>query len=206
MSWIRSWFRRERIGLTLVVLAIIVLLLAWMAPQDRTLRADSRVVYLHGALVWAAILSFLAAGLVGLGALIWDRGALHAWTQALGRTALLFWAGYLPLSMIASHQTWGGIFWQEPRYRTAFQVLALSLAVQAAGTLWGRRRISSLLNTLMAIALVWLLTHTEAVLHPVNPIARSTPMIQLFFGLLVGGTGLAALQVARWHRARIPGE
>jgi hypothetical protein len=60
--------------------------------------------------------------------------------------------------------------------------------------------LASGLNAVLAVAL-WVLTlTTQDVMHPENPMRSSAPTIQLFFALLVGGCGLAALQVARWMR------
>ena len=198
---IRSLLSRERIGLTLVGLAVLILALALLAPRDATLSDTSPVVYMHGALVWISILAFTAAGAVGLAGLIRRSELLHAWSGALARTGLLLWMIYLPLSMWASKVTWNGIPLGDPRFRTAFQVLVLAAGFQIAAALWGsKNRLSSALNVVLAVAL-WVLTlTTQDVMHPQNPMRTSAPTIQFFFALLVGGCGLAALQVARWMR------
>ena len=61
---------REGIGASLLVLAVAALALAWAAPSDVTLAGTSKVVYLHGALVWTALLTLTAAGVLGLAALM----------------------------------------------------------------------------------------------------------------------------------------
>lgn len=192
---------RERIGLTLVGLALVVLMLALAAPRDATLSGASPVVYVHGALVWTAILAFSASGVVGLAGLMWQRRMLHAWSGALARTGLLFWIIYLPTSVWASKVTWNGVPLSDPRFRTAFQVLALAAAFQIAAALWGsKNRFVSGLNALLAVVLWVLLLTTRDVMHPQNPMRSSAMAIQFFFALLVGGCGIAALQVARWMR------
>jgi hypothetical protein len=202
MGSIVNLFNRERIGLTLVGLAAIVLALALLAPRDATLQDASPVVYLHGALVWTSILAFTAAGVVGLAGLVWQRQMFHAWSGALARTGLLFWVIYLPLSMWASKVTWNGVPLGDPRFRTAFQVLVLAAGFQIAGALWGARSsLGSALNAVLAVIL-WVLTlTTQDVMHPQNPMSSSAATIQFFFALLVGGCGLAAIQVARWMRS-----
>ncbi len=195
---------RERIGLTLVGLAVIILTLTWTAPRDATLKSSSPMVYLHGALVWTAILSFSCAGLVGLVGLLIERDVLHAWSRALGRTGLLFWAIYLPLGMWASRATWNAIPMEDPRFRVAVQVLVLAVAFQIAAVLWeNKSRWASGLNVVMAVLLWVLMLTTEDVMHPQSPMRASASTIQFFFALLVGGCGLAALQVARWMRRPI---
>jgi len=201
MSRLKS---REGIGASLLVLAVAALALAWAAPSDVTLAGTSKVVYLHGALVWTALLTLTVAGVLGLAALIAmlvKRGdLLHAWTLALGRTGLVFWLAYIPVSMLASRLAWNAVFLAEPRYTTAFRVLAIGLIVQVIIILVNRSAISSGLHTAQAVILWALLLSTPSVLHPNNPILRSTPSIQFFFGLIVLACGAAALQVARWWR------
>jgi hypothetical protein len=192
---------RERIGVSLLVLAVAALALAWAAPSDVTLAGTSKVVYLHGALVWTALLTLTAAGALGcvaLAAMAVRRGdLLHAWTLALGRTGLVFWLAYIPVSMLASRMAWNAVFLAEPRYVTAFRVFAIGVIVQVVIMLFNRPVISSALHVAQAVVLWALLLNTPSVLHPDNPILRSTPSIQFFFGLIVLACGLAALQVAR---------
>jgi hypothetical protein len=201
MNLIVALFDRKRIGLTLVGLAVVVLIMALLAPRDATLKGISPVVYLHGALVWTSILAFNAAGVVGLAGLVSGRGLLHAWSGALARTGLLLWVIYLPLSMWASKMSWNGVPLDDPRFRTAFQVLVLGAGFQVAAALWGpRSRLGSGLNVILAVALWILMLTPQDVMHPPSPMRASAPTIQFFFALLVGGCGLAALQVARWMR------
>ena len=97
--------------------------------------------------------------------------------------------------------TWNGVPLGDPRFRTAFQVLVLAAGFQIAGALWGARSsLGSALNAVLAVIL-WVLTlTTQDVMHPQNPMSSSAATIQFFFALLVGGCGLAAIQVARWMR------
>jgi hypothetical protein len=198
----------------LVVLAAAALLLAWAAPNDVTLAGTSKVVYLHGALVWTSLLTLTAAGVAGLAALVAMRfkrdNVMHAWTLALGRTGLIFWAAYIPVSLLASRMAWNAVFLAEPRYTTAFRVLAAGIIVQVIIWLVNRPVVSSGLHAVLAGAIWELLLTTPSLLHPNNPILRSTPSIQFFFGLIVLACGVAAMQVARLMsglspRARISG-
>jgi hypothetical protein len=102
-----------------VLLLFVVALFTVLGPAEKTLGSNVRVVYLHGAWVWAALAAFLAAGLVGLVGLLTRRVSLHYWSRALGRTGLFFWITYLPLSMWAMQSNWNGLFLAEPRWRLA---------------------------------------------------------------------------------------
>jgi hypothetical protein len=195
--------------MSLVVLAVIALALAWLSPNDVTLKGTSKVVYIHGALVWTSLLTLTAAGIVGLAALamMWIKrnNAMHAWALALGRTGLLFWVAYIPVSMLASRMAWNAVFLAEPRYTTAFRVLAVAIIVQVVVFLFNHPAVSSGLHLAQAVVLWAMLLTTPSVLHPDNPILRSAPSIQFFFGLIVLACGMAALQVARLISSLMPG-
>ena len=62
------WF-----GLTLLAIAGVTAL----GPAEKSLGTNVRVVYLHGAWVWAALICIMAAALVGLVALITRRREIH---------------------------------------------------------------------------------------------------------------------------------
>jgi hypothetical protein len=200
---------REAIGVSLLALAIIALALVWLSPNDVTLKSTSKVVYIHGALVWTALLILTAAGGLGAAALaaMWAKrdNTMCAWTLALGRTGLLFWLAYIPVSMLASRMAWNAVFLAEPRYTTAFRVLAIGIIVQVIVFLFNRPVISSALHVVQAVVMWVMLLTTPSLLHPDNPILRSAPSIQFFFGLIVLACGMAALQVTRLIADFMPG-
>ena len=202
----RRLLSREGIGVSLVVLAAVALLLAWAAPNDVTLAGTSKVVYIHGASVWTAMLALTIAGITGFAALVLvkHRAVLNVWTLALSRTGLLFWIATLLVSIIASRMAWNAVFLAEPRYTTAFRVLAVGIIVQVIILLVNRSVVSSALHVAQAVILWALLLTTPSILHPDNPILRSVPSIQFFFGLIVLACGVAALQVARLMSGLVP--
>jgi hypothetical protein len=98
---------------------IVIALLALFGPEEKSLGANVRIVYLHGAWVLSAEVAFVAAALSGLIALITKRDIFHQWSAALGRTGIFFWVTYLPLSLWAMESNWNGLFLSEPRFRLA---------------------------------------------------------------------------------------
>jgi hypothetical protein len=194
----------------LLVAAAAIAVLTALGPAERSLGANVRVVYLHGAWVWAALAAFTAAGLVGLIGLVLEwlgRGAgtrarsyagWHRWSRALGRTGLLFWITYLPISMWAMQTNWNGLFLAEPRWRLAVVFAAGGLLLQVGIALVEDLRWASAANLVYLAALFLALRTTENVMHPSSPILSSDAQrIQLFFAGLLAFTLLAALQVAR---------
>jgi len=188
-----------------VLLLLVVALFTTLGPAEKSLGTNVRVVYLHGAWVWVALLSFYAAALVGLIGWIIRREKLHYWSRALGRTGLFFWITYLPLSMWAMQTNWNGLFLAEPRWRLAVVFAIGGLVLQVGLSLLENPAWASAANILYAVLLWFALQSTEQVMHPSSPVLSSGAWrIQLFFGGLVLLTLLVAWQVARWWYAAEP--
>lgn len=180
------------IGLLLTALALIVV--TAFAPIERTLGERARLVYFHGAWVWAGKVAFAAAGIAGLVGLLRRSRAWQNASLALGRTGLFFWLTYLPLSLWVQQVNWGGIFWDEPRWRVPLMFGIVGLLLQVGLALMDDLRVTSAANLLFGIALWWFLGNIQNVLHPDSPIFTSNSIrIQVFFvallalSLLFGG-------------------
>lgn len=191
----------------LVLSLVGIAIMTAFGPAEKTLGTNARVVYLHGVWVWAALAGFLLAGLTGLAGLLTHRDALHHWSRALGRTGLLFWITYIPISMWAMETNWNGLFLAEPRFRLAVVFAIGGLLLQAGLILMEDPIWASLGNLLYLAALLVALSTTQNVMHPPGPILNSSaPRIQIFFGVLFLLTLFAAWHVARWwyHREALP--
>jgi hypothetical protein len=183
------------LGLSLVGIAGLTLI----GPPEKSLGANVRVVYLHGAWVWTALVAFLAAAGAGLAGLALRNDRLQRWSLALGRAGLFFWISYLPLSMWAMQTNWNGLFLAEPRWRLAVIFSLGGLALQIGVTLVDNPAWASAANVAFALALFLALRATEDVMHPASPIFSSDAWrIQIYFIALLLLTLLAAWMLARW--------
>ncbi len=170
----------------------------WFSPAEKILGTNVRIVYLHGAWVWTALLSFLSAGIVGLPGLVLGKDTLNRWSRALGRTGMLFWITYLPLSLWAMQTNWNGLFLAEPRWRLAIIFSIGGLVLQIGIALLDNPRWASAANLAFLAALLIALQTTENVMHPESPIFDSNASrIQVYFLGLLLLSFLAAWQVAR---------
>lgn len=191
------WF-----GLTLLVIAFFTNL----GPIEKSLGTNVRVVYLHGAWVWAALAVLFAAAFSGLLGLLTQKNVWHNWSQALGRTGLFFWITYLPISLWAMQTNWNGLFLSEPRWRLAVVFSITGLLFQIGLSLIRRPVWTSMANLLFLIILVYVLQTTDQVMHPPSPILTSDAWrIQVYFISLIALTLLAAWQMARWWRLQDSG-
>jgi hypothetical protein len=191
-----------------VINLLAIILLTALGPAEKSLGTNVRVVYLHGAWVWTALLCIYAAAAVGLVGLISRRAVAHYWSLALGRTGLLFWITYLPLSLWAMQTNWNGLYLSEPRWRVAIIFTIGGLILQIGISLLENPAWASALNIVYMVMLTYVLQSTEQVMHPGSPIFGSGAWrIQAYFLSLLGLTLLAAWQLARlWFGIKQPSE
>ncbi len=169
-------------SLTIVLLA----LLALFGPEERSLGANVRLVYLHGAWVLAAEAAFIAAALAGLAGLVLRKEIFHAWSAALGRTGIIFWLTYLPLSLFAMQANWNGLFLAEPRFRLAIIFAVTGVLLQLGFWLFNISWLTSFGNILYIITLRVVFATAQNVMHPPpSPIFNSGlwNIILFFVGL-----------------------
>ena len=184
------WFLLTLVGIALVTA---------LGPAEKTLGSNVRVVYLHGAWVWTALAAIFLAALLGLAALVMRKQKLHLWSRALGRTGLIFWVTYLPVSLWAMQTNWNGLFLVEPRWRFALIFALGGIVIQLGLVLVENPVWASISNVLYFLVLMLAFSNVENVMHPPGPIFNSNaPRIQLFFSVLLIMTLLAAWQILRW--------
>jgi hypothetical protein len=182
------------------ITVIVIVLLALFGPEEKSLGANVRIVYLHGAWVLTAELAFLAAGLTGLIALITRREDFHRWSASLSRTGIIFWVTYLPLSLWAMESNWNGLFLSEPRFRLAVIFAVTGSLLQIGLWLINIGWITSAANLLFIVVLRVIFSTAQNVMHPPpSPIFNSGNyvIIGFFLGLNLLAW-LAAYFLSRW--------
>lgn len=193
MSRLRSpliWF---------LITIIVIALLALLGPEERSLGANVRIVYLHGAWVLAAELAFVAAALAGLIGLLTRREIFHRWSAALGRTGIFFWVTYLPLSIWAMQSNWNGLFLAEPRFRLAVIFAVTGVLLQIGLWLISTGWLTSLANIIFIIVLRLVFSTAENIMHPPpSPIFNSGNYAMIgFFVALILSTLVASYFLTR---------
>jgi hypothetical protein len=178
----------------------LVAFLALFGPEEQALGANVRLVYLHGAWVLTAELAFALAALAGLVGLVARKEAFHAWSAALGRTGIVFWITYLPLSLWAMQANWNGLFLAEPRFRLALTFAVVGALLQVGLWLLAQPWLTSVANLLFFIVLRLVFATAQNIMHPPpSPIFNSGNF--LIIGFFVGLnllTWLAGYFLSRW--------
>ncbi len=183
----------------------ITLVLSALGPREKSLGANIRLVYLHGAWVWTALLGFGAAALSGLAGLLLRRSPWQRTSIALGMAATLFWITYLPMSLLVIQANWNGLFLEEPRFRIGVNFAIIAVLLQAAIVVMGRPRWASGLNILFLAGLAYSLAASREIMHPRSPIAESgLASLQVYFIVLTLACSAAGWQLVRWLRQRMP--
>lgn len=193
-----------------VIAVIAAGLVAAFAPLEKTLGVNARIVYFHGAWVWAAMLAFLAAAIAGLVGLLGRRPVFDEWSRALGRAGLCFWICFLPMSLYVMQVSWNGLYLDEPRFRVPLNLAIAGLLLQVGLSFIPEARWTSLANIVYAVALFASMSAAQAVLHPESPIFRSGARdIQVFFVAMLVLLALAVWQLAlgwlQWERKKHAG-
>ncbi|MCS7010944.1 MAG: hypothetical protein N2049_04285 [Anaerolineales bacterium] len=179
---------------------VVVAGLAAIGPEEKTLGPNVRIVYLHGAWVLAAEACLASAAFSGLVGILSGRKRFHDWSQALGRSGIIFWVTYLPLSLWAMQANWNGLFLAEPRFRVGFVFALTGILLQVGLALLGRPVLTSLGNVLFFTALLFALRQAGYVMHPPpSPIFESgIPGLQIYFLGLIVLVMSAAYFLTRW--------
>lgn len=171
---------------------ILIAILALFGPEEKSLGSNVRLVYLHGAWVLTAEIAFIAAALAGLLGLVLRRDLFHTWSAALGRTGIIFWVTYLPLSILAMQSNWNGLFLAEPRFRLAMIFAVTGILLQVGLWLFNTPWLTSLANIFYIIALRVIFATAENIMHPPpSPIFNSGNYV--IIGFFVGLNLLAWL-------------
>lgn len=149
-----------------LITALVIAMFTFWGPEEKSLGSNVRIVYLHGAWVLAAEVAFLAAALAGLFGLLLRREIFHAWSAALGRTGIIFWVTYLPLSLWAMQTNWNGLFLSEPRFRLALIFAVTGVLLQIGLWLFDIQWLTSLGNILYIVALRLAFATAQNIMHP----------------------------------------
>ena len=155
-------------------LGVILLVLLWLSPAEQTLGQTVKLVYLHGALVRAAMVLFVVSLPVNLAALLSGRSGWSIWGKALIWAAVAIWLVHTLFSMVTTYAAWGVfIAWFEPRTRFTFTLAVTGVIIVAISQLVGDARFSALAYLLLGGLTLGLAPRLGAIQHPLDPINSS---------------------------------
>jgi amino acid permease len=185
--------KRARALLLIPPLLLLAALVLAGSPEEKTLGAGIRPVYVHVALLGSAGVFMAGTALIGGLALLRGGPRWPRLAQRLALTALLLFTGALGMSVIAARVNWGAMSWEEPKTVASLQVIALGIIVLIIASWVPWPRVRALLYSLWAVISPILLFGAERVLHPSGAITNSgSGAIRLTFVILISITLLVA--------------
>ena len=199
MSFLEMLNRRV---LPLLTLCLLALLGTWLvlAPAEARLGNVVKLIYVHGALVWAGLAAFTLAGALALVALLSRRSVWYRGTQSAGWVALLVWFIYALSAMIVTYLTWGQLIaWPEPRVRATALILAAAVLLAIVRRAVGHPDFAAIVNLVMGVV-PWVVVRQAGVIrHPVDPIGGSqSASIRLYYLLIVWTVAGLVLTLTAW--------
>lgn len=177
---LKSW-------LLLAAIITTAVLVVWMSPAERSLGQGIKLVYIHVSLIWAAMVGFVIAGVLGAITAFSANPRLHVWQESMSWVALAWYVIGVLMAMLAAKINWGAVHWNEPLLLASLRFLAAAVLVQAAKNWIATPRVRGALNALLAFFLMFSILGAPQVMHPQSPIRQSTSAtIQLtFLGMFI---------------------
>ena len=158
----------------------------YFAPNEQTLGAGIKPVYLHVSLTWVGMLLLLVSAIMGVVVLVVRKERLTKWHRSVFLTAIIFYVVGFLVSMYASVINWGGIPFQEPRIRNTINVVVVGLAAWAIYVMINDSRVQGLASFLPLGFILFSQNGERTTLHPDNPVNSAPLSIKATFLVMFG--------------------
>ncbi len=174
-----------------------------VAPTEQTMGEVQRIVYVHVAVAWLALLGLIVMGGSGVAYLTRRNLACDTWAQAAGELGWLCGTLTLITGSFWAHAAWGTWWTWDPRLTTSFILWAIysgCLIVRANIESPHRRaRIGAILAIvgLLDVPLVLVASRWFRGIHPATPGMEPTMRIVLLISVVAFTTIVAVLLLRR---------
>ncbi len=168
----------------LVCILLTQVIILWISPEERSLGAGIKPVYLHVSLTWTGMLLLFLCGLMGVAVVVSKNEILISWLRIVFSLAVGFYSVGFIISMVASYINWGGVPFREPKVLTAINIILVSGVIWVLTRWIHRKMVIGLLSLVPIIFMIWTVGESRIVLHPDNPVNSSPDGIRFtFYGL-----------------------
>lgn len=187
------------IALSLVACAAFVL----FTPAEAMLGQYLKLVLFHGASTWVNLLTFTAAGALGIAFLVNGRPGTYAYCASARYTSFGLWVFNTALGILAARLTWGDAFIREPRLQASFWILLLLGLAIALDIIMDKPRLHSAFDVAIMVAVWVFVLVTPKDIHPNSPVLASGWDIKGLFAGMVITWGVAVFTFIRLWAARL---
>ena len=169
-----------------VIIVLVAIVVVAVSPEEKSIAAGIKPVYVHVSLTWTAMLLFFATGLFSIYNLFSNSEKVIKWLQNIFLVALAFHFAGLIMSIVSSYVNWGGVRIGEARYQTVIYILIFGGIAWLMMKLIKIPRISSIFGLVPAIILIWSSSNGQIGLHPNDPVMNAPAGIKYtFLGLFL---------------------
>ena len=186
------------------VLLTVAIVAMYLAPTEQTMGDAQRVMYVHIAVAWLALLGFVAMAACGLGYLLSRKLCWDQWSQAVCEVGWLCSTLTLVTGSLWAHAAWGTWWTWDPRLVTSFILWAFysgNLILRSGlEDTYQRARLGAVLAIIgfADVPLVVMATRWFRGIHPVSP--EMEPSMR--YALLASVVGLTAVMAILLVRRR----
>lgn len=174
----------------------------YLAPTEQTMGDAQRVMYVHIAVAWLALLGFIAMSACGVGYLLTRNLNWDQWSQATGEIGWLCSTLTLVTGSLWAHAAWGTWWTWDPRLVTSFILWALYsgnlILRNGLGDDHQRARLCAVLAIIGVadVPLVVMATRWFRGIHPVSP-QMEPSMRYVLLASVIGLTAMMTLLLVR---------
>lgn len=180
-----------------------------LAPTEETMGHSQRVMYVHVAVAWLALLGFVVVAATGLLYLLKRELAWDDWSQAAAEVGWVCSSLTLATGSLWAHAAWGAWWTWDPRLVTSFVLWSLYggylLTRGRVDDPHGRARVAAVLAVLgvLDVPLVVMATRWFRALHPVAPTLEPAMRLALLLSFACFAVFATLLVVGRRAQLRL---
>lgn len=204
-------YRRLIRPAVMVLVAVALLAIFFVAPTEQSMGAAQRIVYVHVGVAWVALAAFMVVAVTGIIYLLsrdlrWDH-----WALAAAEVGWLCCSLTLATGSLWAHEAWNTWWTWDPRLTTAFILwgiysgyLVLRSNVEEPHQ---RARVAAVLAVIGAldIPLVVMATRWFRTMHPVAPTMEPLMRLVLLLSVVAFTALFCVLVVHRREQIRLEG-
>jgi heme exporter protein C len=174
-----------------------------LAPEEQTMGATQRIVYIHVSVAWFGLIGFLTTAACGLLYLVRRNIAWDDWARASAEVGWLCATLTLATGSLWAHEAWNTWWTWDPRLTTSlilWTIYAGYFVVRGSiEDLHRRARIGAVLSIVGAldVPLVVMATRWFRGMHPVSPVMEPTMRVVLLLSAIAFTAFFVYLLVTR---------
>lgn len=164
-----------------IIILILEIIIVIISPEEKSIAAGIKPVYVHVSLTWTAMFLFLTTSVIALISFLKNTEKFENLLNNVFGVSLTFHLLGLLMSVVSSYINWGGVRITEARYQLSINVLILSGIAFLLMKVIKAKRFNNLLGLVPTLIFLWTAKSSEMGLHPDDPVMNSPASIKYTF-------------------------